>query len=149
MKILSFLCAGAVIVQSEKTFVHELDGMGKRMPQIFTLFAVSSVALMGVPGLCGFVSKWHLTKAAIADGGVLGYIGVGALLVSALLTGIYMLTIVIRSFVNSEKEDLSEVKDPTWRMLIPLYVFAVFCVVLGLFSGPMVSYFQQIAAGLM
>lgn len=147
MKLLSFLCAGAVIVQSEKTFVHQLDGMGKKMPQVFALFLISSLALMGVPGLGGFVSKWHLVKGALAGGGVAGGIGVGALLISALLTGLYMMPIVVRAFAKPCAEG-SEGKDPTWRMMIPLYLLAIGCVLAGVFSGPLVSYFGQIALGL-
>lgn len=147
MKLLSFLCAGAVIVQSEKTFVHQLDGMGKKMPQVFALFLISSLALMGVPGLGGFVSKWHLVKGALAGGGVAGGIGVGALLISALLTGFYMMPIVVRAFAKPCAEG-SEGKDPTWRMMIPLYLLAIGCVLAGVFSGPLVSYFGQIALGL-
>lgn len=147
MKLLSFLCAGAVIVQSEKTFVHQLDGMGKKMPQVFALFLISSLALMGVPGLGGFVSKWHLVKGAMAGGGVAGGIGVGALLISALLTGFYMMPIVVRAFAKPCAEG-SEGKDPTWRMMIPLYLLAIGCVLAGVFSGPLVSYFGQIALGL-
>lgn len=151
MKILSFLCAGAIIVQSGKTFVHQLNGLAKKMPQIFTLFTISTLALMGVPGLCGFVSKWNLTKAAVESGDVVAYIGIAALLISALLTGIYMMTIVIRGFVLSpdeKDEGYEKAKDPTWRMLIPLYIFAIGCVLFGLYSGPIVDYFTQIAAGL-
>ena len=53
----------------------------------------SALALMGVPGLCGFVSKWHLAKAAVECGEPLAYAGVAALLLSALLTAIYMICI--------------------------------------------------------
>ena len=152
MKILSFLCAGSVIVCAEKKFVHELDGLGRRMPHIFTLFTISSLALMGVPGLCGFVSKWNLATAAFASGNVLAYVGVVALLISALLTGIYMMTIVFRAWVPGKDFDTSKnegVKDPTWRMLIPLYTFAVGCVIFGLFSPVVVEFFTQIANGLL
>ncbi len=151
MKILSFLCAGAVIVQSGKTFVHQLNGLGKKMPQIFTLFTLSALALMGVPGLCGFVSKWNLTKAAVDSGNSLAYIGIAALLISALLTGIYMMTIVIRAFIHEPEENDKEyekAKDPGWKMMIPLYIFAVACVLFGLYSGPVVEYFAKIAGGL-
>ena len=98
IKICAFFCAGAVIHQTKKEYVYELDGMGKKLPCVFGAFTVSSLALMGVPGLCGFVSKWYLADAAVSGGSVMMYVGVGALLVSALLTAIYMLTIVIRVF---------------------------------------------------
>ena len=152
MKILSFLCAGAVIVQSGKTYVHQLNGLGKKMPQIFTLFTLSALALMGVPGLCGFVSKWNLTKAAVDSGNVLAYVGIAALLISALLTGIYMMNIVVRAFVLAPEENdegYEKAKDPTWRMMLPLYIFAIGCVLFGLYSGPIVDYFTKIASGLL
>ena len=56
------------------------------MPKTFGIFTVSSLALMGVPGLCGFISKFNLAKAAVESQNILGYVGIGALLVSAVLT---------------------------------------------------------------
>ena len=77
MKLCSFFCAGAVIHKAGRDYIHELDGFGWRMPKVFVMFTVSSLALMGVPGLCGFVSKWYLVKAALDSGGALAYAGVG------------------------------------------------------------------------
>lgn len=77
MKICSFFCAGAFITQAHVNYVHELNGMAKRMPKVFAVFTVASLTLMGVPGLCGFVSKWHLAKAAFASGNLLAVVGVG------------------------------------------------------------------------
>ena len=91
MKICSFFCAGAIMHQTERHYIHQLDGFGRKMPKVFFVFTVSALALMGVPGLCGFISKWNLADAAIASKNVLAYFGVGALLVSALLTAMYML----------------------------------------------------------
>ena len=63
-----------------------------------------------------------------------------------------MMTVVIRAFVLQPEEgdaDYEKTKDPSWRMLIPLYIFAVGCVLFGLYSGPVVDYFTQIAEGLL
>ena len=57
MKICSFFCAGAIMHQTEKHYVHELDGLGRKMPWVFGIFTISSLALMGVPGFAGFISK--------------------------------------------------------------------------------------------
>ena len=97
IKICSFFCAGAIIHQTEKQYVHELDGMGYRMPCVFGIFTVSALALMGVPGLAGFISKWNLASAAVESGNPVAYFGIACLLISALLTAIYMLTIVVRA----------------------------------------------------
>lgn len=138
MKICSFLCAGAVIYRTKRIFIHELDGLGRKMPRVFFLFTVSGMALMGVPGLCGFVSKWYLAQAAVEDGGILPCLGLGALLVSALLTAIYMLSISVRAFFpgrDFDYESLRDVKDPGWRMLLPLCIFALSMLGIGLCPG--------------
>lgn len=150
MKICSFFCAGAVMHQTGKSYVHELDGMGRKMPWVFGIFTVSALALMGVPGLAGFISKWNLAYAAVESDNVLAYFGIGCLLVSALLTAIYMLTIVVRAFFppeGFEGRKLEGVKDPNWKMLVPLMVFAVMIVTLGLFSAPAVRFFGEVAGG--
>lgn len=151
MKICSFFCAGAVMHQTDKHYVHELDGMGRKMPWVFGIFTVSALALMGVPGLAGFISKWNLAHAAVESGNVLSYFGIGCLLVSALLTAIYMLSIVVRVFFPPEDFDynqIKEVRDPNWKMLLPLMVFAVMIVVFGLFSSSFVKFFGDVANGI-
>lgn len=151
MKICSFFCAGAIMHQTGKHYVHELDGMGRKMPWVFGIFTVSALALMGVPGLAGFISKWNLAYAAVESGSMLACFGIGCLLVSALLTAIYMLTIVIRAFFPAAGFDdgkLRNVKDPNWKMLLPLMVFTVMIVVFGLFSTPVVSFFTDVAGGI-
>lgn len=153
MKICSFFCAGAMITQAHVNYVYELDGMAKKMPKVFGIFTISAFALMGVPGLCGFVSKWNLAHAAFENGNILAIIGVGALLISALLTAIYMLGIVIRAyFPGKDFNDESlydEIRDPDWRMLFPLTLFAIAMFVLGINSSPLVDLFTSVANGLL
>ena len=149
MKISSFFCAGAVICKTEKNYIHQLDGLGRKMPVVFTVFTISGLALMGVPGLPGFISKWNLAKAAVLDGGTLAVLGMGALLVSALLTAIYMMTISVRAFFPGRDFDYSRlegVKDPGIQMLLPLVIFSVAMVVLGLHSQPVITALTELAS---
>ena len=151
MKICSFFCVGAVMHQTKKNFVHEIDGMGYRMPFVFTVFTISGLALMGVPGLPGFISKWNLAKAALTCEHPLAAVGVFALLVSALLTAIYMMSISFRAFQKSgtsQEAVVSDVKDPGWMMCVPLAVFVLCLIALGLFSTPLVELLQQMTAEL-
>ena len=152
MKIASFFCAGAVMHQTDKHYVYELDGLGRKMPVTFTVFTISAFALMGVPGLAGFISKWYLCQAATLSCNVLAYVGIMALLISALLTAIYMLTIVVRAFLPTEGfnyETVSGYKDPNLKMLIPLCIFTVVTIVFGVYSGPFVQFFNMVANGLL
>lgn len=148
MKICSFFCAGAVIYKTGRNYVHELDGLGRRMPRVFAAFTVSALALMGVPGLCGFVGKWNLCRAAVESENPLAYAGVSALMVSALLTALYMLTIVVRAFFPGRDFDygsVAEAEDPNWLMLLPLAVFVAAMLCFGLCSGPVMRLLESIA----
>ncbi len=150
IKIAAFFCAGAIMHQTERQYVHELDGMGYKMPCVFGVFTVSSLALMGVPGLAGFISKWNLASAAVESGNGLAYGGIVCLLVSALLTAIYMFTIVIRAFFpgrDFEISSLEGIKDPNWKMLVPLFIFTAFIIFFGLYSGPVTRFLTDVAGG--
>lgn len=150
MKICSFFCAGAVMHQTDRHYIHQLDGFGKKMPKVFAAFTVSALALMGVPGLCGFISKYGLVSAAIESGNTLSYFGIAALLVSALLTAMYMLGIVVRAYFPKADFDyraISDVKDPNWMMILPLVVFVAAIAALGLHPQPLLDVFTEIAAG--
>lgn len=150
MKISSFFCAGAIMHQTDKHYVHELDGLGYKMPLVFTVFTISAFGLMGVPGLAGFVSKWNLASAAVESGNPVAYAGIVCLLISALLTAIYMLTIVVRAFFPGKDFDdssIKDIKDPSWKMLVPLAVFTVFIILFGLCSAPVVGFLKDVANG--
>ncbi len=98
VKILAFFTAGAVLHYSHREYVHQLEGLGKRMPVTFVCYTVAACALTGVPPFNGFVSKWYIALAAVDTYQPLPIIGFGVLLVSALLTAIYMFQIAVRAW---------------------------------------------------
>lgn len=165
MKICSFFCAGAVMHQTGKTQVYELDGLGHRLPVTFGCLAVASFSLMGIPLFGGFISKWNLVRAAFACGGqevlaIGGFAcaGVAVILYSALMTGIYMLTVLVRAYFPrlecGEACRLGEApspegkpggyRDPGWMMLVPLLVFAAVIFFLGVHSAPLMRLLAEI-----
>lgn len=114
MKISSFFCAGAVMHQTGKTYIYELDGLGRKMPITFGCLTAASLSLIGIPLFAGFISKWNLVNAAFLQGmeqaakGKMGLICFGAaavLLYSAFMTAIYMLSVLIRAYAPAEKAD--------------------------------------------
>ncbi len=141
-KMCSFLCAGAFLHQTGKERLEDLYGIGRRMPVTFTCFFLSSLSLVGVPPFIGFFSKWRILLAAMGDVGVWGYLLLGALLVSALLTAMYTLTVCIRAFFPAKGKDLfekSDIREADIRMLLPICLFALLTLVCGIFSQPLFS----------
>ena len=85
--------------------------------------------------------------------GILPYIlfaGVAALIIAAFLCAMYSINISIRAFFPVEEKDLykdSGVKEAGPLMLIPIYVFAVCNVLIGLFPGPILEVLTAIGEG--
>lgn len=151
MKICLFFCAGAVIYKTGRNYVQDMAGFGRKMPGVFICFALSGLALMGLPGMAGFISKWNLAKAAVEGGTTLGYVGIAALLISALLTAIYIMQTVVVAFFPGkgfDYEKISDVKDPNWMMLVPLTFLVIVIVYLGVNAQPLLDFFTKVAAGL-
>ncbi len=153
IKILAFFCAGAVLHYTGREYLTDLEGLGRKMPVTFGCFAVSALSLTGVPLFNGFVSKWHILLAVpgAAESNPAAWIGAAALLISALLTALYMLTTAIRAFFPTREMDLrsiADVHEAGPRMLVPMVLLALLVLLTGLWATPFVTLAQNVAAGM-
>lgn len=129
-----FLSAGSIIYKTGKTKVNELKGIGKQMPVTMWCFTILSISMVGIPPLCGFFSKKDLCMGALASGiPIVQYAGSVILLISALLTAGYLLTISFRAFY--EKAPAGEKCEANLWILIPLVILASATVLLGVFDS--------------
>ena len=147
-----FLSAGAIIHKTGKTRVDELEGIGKQMPVTMWCFTFASLSLIGIPPLCGFVSKWYLATGALDSGiAVASWLGPVILLVSALLTAGYLLPVIVKGFIPGKEFDYSclEKKEPGWKMLVPLVILAALSLLLGVFPGGLTDILTDIASGIL
>jgi multicomponent Na+:H+ antiporter subunit D len=62
-KGLLFMVAGALLYRTGTESLDRLGGLGRRAPVTFAAFLVAALAISGVPGFSGFVSKGLVTKA--------------------------------------------------------------------------------------
>lgn len=152
MKICGFFCVGAVMHQTGKNYISEIEGLGRRMPVVFGCFTVAAVSLTGIPPFGGFISKWNLGTAALTSENPLGYAAMGVLLYSAFMTAIYMGTIVLKAWFPREEEILTfteNEKDPGWKMKLPVIVFACMIFLLGVFAKPLLGIIENAAGGIL
>ena len=137
-KNILFCCAGAIIYKTHKTYVHELKGIGKQMPIVMWTFAFAALSLIGIPPMAGFTSKWFLATGGISEAlGTMGWLplaGSIVLMVSALLTAGYLLSIVRDAFFPGKDFDYStlEKKEPSPLMTVPLIIMAAGLGVMGM-----------------
>lgn len=149
IKITAFFCAGAVMTVAKRNYLSEMAGIGRRMPVTFAAFTIASCALVGIPPFNGFISKWKLVSAAVTDGSVMGVIGGIAIFVSAMLTVVYMFSVVIKAFFPQKGETLCDSgKDPGWMELLPMVVFSLLMLLTGLFPQLLTGGLASVAAGL-
>ena len=83
--------------------------------------------------------------------GFLGKAGAAALILSALLTALYLVSVILRAYFPAKDAaiDTGHVEDPNGLMTVPMTVLAVVSVLLGLFAAPLMELFRAIGAGLM
>jgi len=150
IKITLFCCAGSIIMKSGKEYIYELEGIGRRMPVVFATFTVSSLALIGLPPLGGFAGKWMIAYAAVSSGNPLAYAGIAALILSTLLTTLYMMTIIVRAYFpvgELDQQVLDQIHDPGVRMTVPLLILTAAGVILALCSNRLIDFLQMVGSG--
>ncbi|MCR4891732.1 MAG: proton-conducting membrane transporter [Lachnospiraceae bacterium] len=150
IKMSLFLCAGIFMHCTGKEYIYEINGVGRRLPLTFAVYTIGALSLIGIPGFCGFVSKWALLTAGAEAGGTLPVLGAAALILTAFLCAIYTLTVSLRAFFPPLDKDHfcgQEVEKPQKAMLIPILVFAALNIFLGLFPRTIMPYLTDIAHG--
>ena len=147
-----FLCAGAFIHQTGKTYVRDLRGIGKEMPITTWCWTIASLGLIGIPPTGGFVSKWELATGSLQTG-LAGFdvIGPVILIVSALLTAAYLLPVTINGFFPGSDYDYSGLtnKEGGKLMTVPMILLAIGVVVTGVFAQPLINAIAVAAASVL
>ncbi len=143
IKITLFFCIGSVLVSTEKEYLDEIGGLYGTMPRTFLCFAVASVSLMGVPPAPGFCSKWLIGSSAVALGGTLPLLGVGALMISTVLTAIYLMTIVAKAAFPPDGILQRGKPVEKRRMVTAQIILCVLIAVMGLMNNPLQSTLAQ------
>ena len=153
MKIALFFCTGAVLIRTGREYVQDLRGMGRVMPFTFGVYTLAAAALIGVPPLCGFLSKWNLLTAAAAAGTWESAVSVGALIVSAILTAVYAGSVAVAAwFLPADPESADPAgrnSDPGWLMKAPLLILCAAILLMGLRGADVTRFLSEIANGIL
>jgi multicomponent Na+:H+ antiporter subunit D len=134
-KITLFFCAGAIYAAAHRENISEFGGLGRQMPWTFGAFTVASLALVGLPGLSGFVGKFFLARGAIGNGDL---VALAVMLGASLLTAAYLLPIVrIAYFPGASAAGESGARAHAYAeapaaMVVPLVATAVLVIMFGM-----------------
>jgi multicomponent Na+:H+ antiporter subunit D len=131
MKGALFLVAACVTWRIGGTDLDAMKGLGRRMPFTMAAMLIAGLALVGVPGTVGFVSKWALVSAALEKEAL----GIAFLIMtSSVLALVYVWKLVEIVYFQSPAEEI-EKREPPLRLLIPTWILAGASLYFGLFSS--------------
>ncbi len=149
-KGLLFLAAGAVLHETGTTNLDELGGLSKKMPHTTVLFLIGAFSISGIPPFNGFASKWQIYQACYqkaVESGNIGYLLVTIIcLVTSVLTLASFVKVSQSVFFGRLPEKYENVKEVSWGMRLAMGIFAVLCVVTGLFPDLVGKYLTHPAA---
>lgn len=151
IKINLFFIAGAIIIYSHREYVDDMKGIAKKIPIAMFAFLVASLAMVGIPLTCGFVSKYALITAAIEANTFLSLVGIVALVISSLLTLIYLFNIVIIAYIPGENFDyntLKDVKAPGKIMRFVFILITLMIIYFGVNSNSLLNFIESVANGI-
>lgn len=140
LKIALFFSVG-ILNREGITMVDEVEGMGRKYPFVFAAMTLSSLGMVGIVPLNGFVSKWFYLQGALATN---AYLVVGVLGVSSMLNALYFFPIISKAFFGKQGD-----KNPVQSrrgLALPGLIIAGCSLLLGIFPHWAVTMAERAAA---
>ncbi|MDP3283307.1 MAG: proton-conducting transporter membrane subunit, partial [Desulfobacterales bacterium] len=127
--------------------ISEMGGIARQMPFTIAAFSIAALSMIGVPLVCGFVTKW--------------YIGIGALqahrnvflivlLTSTILNTGYFFPIILKAVFAKPREGDpgahhgNVLHEAPAFMVVPLFLTAIFSILMGIYP----DYFMNIVTAM-
>ena len=149
-KGLLFLAAGAVLHETGTTDLGKLGGLSKKMPYTTVLFLIGAFSISGIPPFNGFASKWMIYQATYQKAVESGNIGFLLVTIIALVTSVLTLASFVKVsqsvFFGQLPRELENVKEVSFGMRLAMGIFALLCVLTGLFPNLVTTYITEPAA---
>ncbi|HEX4892248.1 MAG TPA: monovalent cation/H+ antiporter subunit D family protein [Hyphomicrobiaceae bacterium] len=145
MKTTLFLSLGAIAYRIGSVKLADLAGIGRQMPLTMAAFAIGGLAIIGVPGTAGFVSKWYLAVGAVEKG---WWPLVFLILASSLIAVVYIGRVVETAWFREPSMLAAKATDPPLSMLIPLLLLAAATIYFGIDTEASAGIARKIASGL-
>ena len=146
IKITLFFCVGAILYRTGAEYLNEIHGYGKRMPVIMACYAICGLGLIGVPPFAAFTSKYEMATAAVASGNPMAYIGIAALIISEVLTAIYIFQPVLAAYFPNKEKVIADGKqgDPGKLMTVPIAALTAVSVVLAVYPDWLIRLIENL-----
>jgi formate hydrogenlyase subunit 3/multisubunit Na+/H+ antiporter MnhD subunit len=135
-KSILFMSVGSVENRTRTSNMNALGGLGPKMPITFFSFVIAVLAISGVPPFNGFYSKWMIYQGIIEMSNQipLWFIFLICAMFGSVLTLAYSLKLLHAIFLGQRPKALNKVREARFVMVVPSLIFALACVVFGIFA---------------
>jgi multicomponent Na+:H+ antiporter subunit D len=141
-KITLFFAAGAIYTASKKTELHQLAGIGRRMPWTMTAFTIGAISMIGVPPTAGFVSKWFILAGAFQSN---DYLAIFTIVASTALNAMYFLPIIFMAWFKPEAQPAhKDHGEAPLAMVLALCTTAALTLLFFFFNQPVLDLESQL-----
>jgi multicomponent Na+:H+ antiporter subunit D len=146
-----FLVAGAIMYKLGMRHIDQFKNLFWKMPFTMIAFVIAAFSMIGIPPTCGFFSKLYLVLGAVE---AKEWVFVVALLVSVILNIVYFFNVIKHAFFDPAESAYAHdggvqgettIDEAPLSMLIPIWIMAIGIVLLGIFSGKIISTVLQYA----
>ncbi|MCR9106421.1 MAG: monovalent cation/H+ antiporter subunit D family protein [Gammaproteobacteria bacterium] len=142
-KITLFFAAGAIYTASKKTELHQLAGIGARMPWTMAAFTIAALSMIGVPPTGGFVSKWFILAGAFQTD---NYVAIFTIILSTVLNAAYFLPIIFAAWFAKEAPGGKDHGEAPWPAVLALSITALGTLAFFFFNQPVLELESQLMA---
>lgn len=122
-----FAAAGVMIKATGQDTVAGLAGAVERLPVTFFAFGLAGMTLMGLPPSSGFLAKWQIIDAALAQG---HWVIAVVALAGGLLAAVYVFRVLRQAFLQAPAPDTATAVPRTLEWTA--FALATASVLLGL-----------------
>ena len=145
IKPLLFLSAGYLVFYSGSKNIEDLDGMGRIKPLLSFFFAFGAFAIIGLPPLSGFWSKFIILSETIRS----GFIAIAALaLFGSIIEAVYYLRVVGRLYFKAPQKGI-RVLYVHYSAIIAMGILTIITLIAGLYPDLVMQYLKPAAAELL
>jgi len=127
-KALLFLGAGAIIHSlSDEQDMRKMGGIWKKIPSVYAMTWIGSLALSGIPFFAGYYSKDAILESSWISGHVSGQHAYIIGVIAAGLTAFYSWRLIFMTFHGKNRSDASvfnNIHAPSIMMTIPLVLLS-------------------------
>ncbi|HPP89073.1 proton-conducting transporter transmembrane domain-containing protein [Tenuifilum sp.] len=140
-KSLLFLAIGGVVMRTKTKYMYQMGGLIKQMPFSFVSVLIGIIVIAGLPPLTGFGGKWLMFNAIMQNG---WYFQAGIAFFAGVISFLYCFRLIHTIFLGQPKDELRNVKEAPFWMLVPQYIIITVLLVLSALPNSMLKPIGQI-----